>query len=98
MLIAIRADANLALRLSDGIKQRIFHAAVADNVAPAGHRGEVFGQAKPRLLNAALAAGDGQHIRLEPRIGLEEALFDHRGGQFTGFESLRKTGGRVTLS
>src|SRR6056297_3950551 len=63
--------------LGDGREKRVFHLAVADHVAPAGHRAEIAREAEPRLLDAARAAGDGQHVGLPARVGLEKSLFHH---------------------
>ena len=71
-------------------KESVFQTAIAQRVAPARHRLEVFGQANARLLNAARATGHRQHIGFQHWVGLQECVFNHRCGQFDRFGEFAK--------
>ena len=67
--------------LSDRGEEGVGGGAILDHVAPAWHRIERAAEADARLLNMALAAGDGQAVGAEIWVGLEEGVFDDFGGQ-----------------
>ena len=77
-------------RSADRCEQRVLRAAVARDIPAARNGAQVAAKADAGLLNVAVAAGDGDAIRLHAGIGLQKRLFDHGGGQSYGLVEFAK--------
>ena len=74
--------------LPNRLHQRIRYCAVTRRVRGAGARRQIAGQADARLLHHSGLAGDGDHRRIQRRVGLQESLLDNPGRQSDGFRKV----------